>query len=215
MHLKRQEVPKSWPTYRKGTKYVVRPLAAPEKGVPLLLVLREMLKIARNRKEVKRAIFLKQILVNNNIPRDEKKSVLLFDTLSVIPTKKTYKLGLSEKGKFLLMEIKENEANKKIAKIVDKRMLKGKKVQLNLSDGRNLLSDINCKVNDSIIINFKEKKAEKCLPLKTGTQAIVFSGKHAGKMGEIKNIDLQKKIVKMESGAEKLNVLIKQIMVTE
>ena len=56
MHLKRQEVPKSWPVYRKGTKYVVKPGSALETGVPLLLVLRDMLHIAQNRKEAKRAI---------------------------------------------------------------------------------------------------------------------------------------------------------------
>ncbi len=216
MHLKRQGVPRSWPTYRKGTKYVVRPFSALESGVPLLLVLRDMLKIARNRKEAKRAIFLKHVLVNNRVPRDEKKAILLFDTVSVIPLKKSYRLGLSEKGKFELAEIKENEANKKVAKVVDKRMLKGKKIQLNLNDGRNLLSNIDCKINDSVLINFNEKKVEKCLPLNHGSRAIVFSGKHAGKIGEVKIVDLQKKIVEMESnGKEKLNVLIKQIVVME
>jgi len=213
MHLKRQEVPKSWPTYRKGTKYIVRPFSALGAGVPLLLVLRDMLGLASNRKEAKRAIFLKHILVNARVPGDEKKPVLLFDTVSVIPSGKSYRLDLTEKGKFTLAEIKAGEANKKAAKIVDKKVLKGKKMQLNFNDGRNLLSDIECKVNDSILINFKEKKAEKCLPLKTNSQAVVFSGKHSGKRGEIKNLDLQKKNVELETDSGNINVLIKQIIV--
>lgn len=213
MHLKRQEVPKSWPTYRKGTKYVIRPFSAQGAGVPLLLVLRDMLKLASNRKEAKRAIFLKQILVNVRVPRDEKKPVLLFDTVSVVPSGKSYRLDFTEKGKFTLVEIKPSEANKKTAKIVDKKVLKGKKIQLNLSDGRNLISEIDCGVNDSILIDFKEKGAEKCLPLKTNSRAVVFLGKHVGKRGEIKNIDLQKKNVELEAGNERLNVLIKQIIV--
>jgi len=134
MHLKRQEVPKSWPTYRKGTKYVVRPFSAPGAGVPLLLVLRNMLGLASNRKEAKRAIFLKHILVNARVPGDEKKPVLLFDTVSVIPSGKSYRLDLAEKGKFTLVEIKTSEADKKAAKIVDKKVLKGKKMQLNLKE---------------------------------------------------------------------------------
>lgn len=216
MHLKRQEVPVSWPTYRKGTKYVIRPENAGLKdGVPLLLVLREMLKVAKNRKEAKRAIFLKHILVNNSVPRDDKKSVTLFDTVSLVPSKKSYRLGLSDKGKFLLSEIKDAEANKKVSKVVDKRILKNKKVQLNLQDGRNLLSTVDCKVNDSLLINFKEKKAEKCLPLKAGAKATVFSGKHSGKSGVIKSVDLEKKFVELEAHGEKLNILIKQIIITE
>jgi len=215
MHLKRQEVPKSWPVYRKGTKYVVKPGSALETGVPLLLVLRDMLHIAQNRKEAKRAIFLKHILVNNKIPRDEKKAILLFDTVSIVPVKKSYRLDLSEKGKFTLKEIRENEINKKAVKVVDKRILRGKKIQLNLGDGRNLLSDIDCNINDSVLINFREKKAEKCIPLKPGAGAIVFSGKHAGKKGEVKTVDLQKKIVGLEVKNEMVNVLIKQMMVIE
>jgi len=215
MHLKRQEVPKSWPIYRKGTKYVVKPKAALEQGVPLLLVLRDMLHIVRNRKEAKKAVSSKQILVNNRIPKDEKKIIFLFDTISIIPLNKNYRLDLSEKGKFILKEINEKELNKKIVKVVDKKVLKGKKIQLNLSDGRNLLSDINCKTNDSLLINFKEKKAEKCIPLKQGMNAIVFSGKHAGKRGKIRDIDLQKKIIGLEVGDKIINVLIKQMMVTE
>jgi small subunit ribosomal protein S4e len=216
MHLKRQGVPKNWPVYRKGTKYVIRPSSNPEAGAPLLIVLRDMLNVVANRKEARRVIFLKQILVNNKFPTDEKSPLLLFDTLTIIPSKKNYRLSLSEKGKFEMVEIGENEINKKNAKVVNKRILRGKKIQLNLHDGRNLISDIKCVVGDSVIINFKEKKVEKCLPLKENSRAIVFSGKHSGKKGEIKKIDKEKKTLELETkDKEKINVLIKQVMVTE
>lgn len=216
MHLKRQEVPKSWPVYRKGTKYVVRPDANLETGIPLLVILRDILRIVQNRKEARRAIFLKQILVNNKIPKDEKSPVLLFDTISLIPAQKNYRLDLSEKGKFRLREINESEANKKPAKVVNKKILRGKRMQLNLQDGRNFLSDIKCGVNDSILINFKEKRIEKCLPLKEDSKAMVFVGKHSGKRGDIKTVDFKKKIVELETdGKEKINVLLKQIIVIE
>ena len=214
MHLKRHEVPKSWPVYRKGTKYVIRPKSDIESGIPLLVVLRDMLNVVQNRKEARRSIFLKQILVNNKIPKDEKKSLLLFDTMSLIPAKKNYRLDLSEKGKFQLKEINENEINRKAVKVVNKRMLKGKKVQLNLHDGRNILSDMKCEVNDSVLLNFSEKKIEKCLPLKENSEAVVFAGKHSGKRGNIKSLDRKKKIAEMEADKkERINVLIKQIIV--
>lgn len=216
MHLKRQEVPKSWPVYRKGTKYIVRPSFNLESSVPLLIVLRDILKLVQNRKEAKRIIFLKQVLLNNKVPKDEKIPVLLFDAISIVSAKKYYRLGLSDKGKFQLNEISEKESERKIAKIVNKKILKGKKVQLNFQDGRNILSNANFKINDSALINFREKKIEKFLPLKENSRAIVFDGKHAGKSGNIKSIDLQKKIAELETGnGEKINVLIKQIMVTE
>ena len=216
MHLKRQEVPKSWPIYRKGTKYVIRPDSNLESGIPLLVILRDMIKIVQNRKEARRVIFLKQILMNNKIPKDEKNPVVLFDTISLIPAKKNYRLDLSEKGKFELKEINESEINRKVVKVVDKKILRGKKVQLNFQDGRNILSDIKCGVNDSVLINFMEKKIEKCLPLKENSRAVVFAGKHSGKRGDIKSLDRKKKIVELETDdKEKINVLLKQIMVVE
>ena len=47
--------------------------------------------------------------------------------------------------KLNIEEIKESEANTKVAKIIEKKMLKGKRIQINLSDGRNFLSNINAK----------------------------------------------------------------------
>jgi small subunit ribosomal protein S4e len=215
MHLKRQKAPKSWPIYRKGTKYIVRPTFDVRKGIPILIVLRDLLKVAQNRKEVKKIIHSRNILINNKRVLDEKNSVLLFDTITLVPQKKNYRLKLSKKGKFEVQEIKDNEKNTKIAKIVNKRILKGKKVQLNLSDGRNLLSQIQCKVNDSVLINPKEKKIEKCLPLKEKVKVVVFAGKRSGEEGIIRKIDLGRKIAELDIDKKNVNVLIKQLMVTE
>ncbi|MBU2052791.1 MAG: hypothetical protein ABIJ14_01425 [Nanoarchaeota archaeon] len=215
MHLKRQKAPKRWPIPRKGTKYVVRPNFNPQRGVPLLIVLRDILKICQNRKEVKNAIHEKKILHNNKLATDDKNSALLFDTISIIPSKKHYRLVLSKLGKYSLEDIKESELNSKIAKIINKKTLKGKKVQLNLRGGGNFISDIKCNTRDSVVINFKDKKIEKCLPLKEKSKAVVFDGKHAGKHGEINKLMPERKMAGLIVDGEKINVLIKQLMVVE
>ncbi|MEK6830329.1 MAG: KOW motif-containing protein [Nanoarchaeota archaeon] len=214
-HLKRQEVPKNWPIPRKGTAYVVKPLSELSSSIPLLIILRNILNVAKNRREVKRSIHLTQILLNTKKVKDEKASLSLFDTLSIIPLKKNYRVELSEKGKFEIKEIKEGESNYKIAKITDKRTLRGKKTQLNLSDGRNFLSTIKCAVNDSGVINLKEGKIEKCLPLKENSRALVIAGKHAGETGVIRSIDKERKMVSLESKDASVNVLIKQLIIIE
>jgi small subunit ribosomal protein S4e len=214
-HLKRQEAPKNWPIPRKGTAYVVKPLAELSSSIPLLIILRNLLNIAKNRREVKRSVHLNQILLNTKKVKDEKASLSLFDTLSIIPLKKNYRVELSEKGKFEMKEIKEGESNYKVAKIVDKRTLRGKKTQLNLSDGRNFLSTIKCAVNDSGLINLKDGKMEKCLPLKENSRALVIDGKHRGEAGIIKSIDKERKMVRIESKETGINVLIKQLIVIE
>lgn len=214
-HLKRQSVPKSWPIPRKGTTFVVKPNFGFSRGIPLLIVLRDMLKVAKDRKEVKKAIHFKNILVNGREARDEKEGILLFDVITIVPSKKNYKLSLSLKGKFELEEIKESEVEHKVTKVIGKKILKGKKIQLNLSDGRNFLSDIKCETNDSVLIDFKKKKIEKCLPLKENSRVFVFAGKHAGATGKIEKIKEERKMATIESGSEKIHVLIKQFMVVE
>lgn len=210
-HMKRHQVPKNWPVYRKGTKYVVRSNSNPEKGVPILVVLRDMLKIAKNRKEVKKALNSKHILLNKKIVKDEKNPALLFDVVTIVPSKKDYRIVFSEKGKFKVEEAKDG--NQKVAKIVNKKTLKGKKTQLNLSDGKNFLSDIKCKVNDSALVDFNERKVKQCLEFKEKQKVVVFAGKHIGRYGVIEEIKPERKMVKLDIDGKKVNVLIKQIMV--
>jgi len=214
-HLKRQEVPKSWPIERKGTKYVVRANFGFEKGIPVLIALRDILKIAKDRREVKKALIAKNILSNNKVVIDEKNGLMLFDTLTIVPSKKHYRLNINEKGKFKLDEIKETEANKKVSKIIDKKTLKGKVTQINLMDGRNFISKNECKVGDSVLINLKDKKIEKIIPLKKGSNTMIFSGKHIGKTGMIENIDEKRKMAEIKSDNQKINVLLRQLMAVE
>lgn len=213
MHLKRQSMSKSWPVFRKGTKYIVRPRFDIKNGVPLLVVLRDMLKLAQNRKEVKRAIHKGNILLNKKPATDEKGSILLFDTISIVPMKKHYRLNLG-KGKFILDEINEKEVGKKIVKIVDKKILKGKRIQLNFSDGRNLFSDVKCNTGDSALVNIMEKKIDKIIPMKEKTEVFVFSGKHAGKTGKIIGIEKEKKTAEVSLEGKPVHVLIKQLIAT-
>jgi len=214
-HLKRHGIPKRWPIPRKGTKYVVRPHSKLERGIPILIILRDMLKVAQNRKEVKRALHEKKILLNSKIAKDDRNSAMLFDTISLVPSKKHYKLELTANGRFKLTEISEKDSSFKTAKVVDKKTLKKKRVQLNLWDGKNYLSDIDCNVNDSILINFKDKKVEKCLPLKEKSKVVIFRGKHAGKQGILRKLKPERKMASVTVDKEDINVLIKQIMVVE
>ena len=215
MHLKRQKVPKNWPIPRKGNVFVVRPSFNLDRGIPILIVLRDLLKIAQNRREVKRALHKKQILLNDKPVIDEKNTALLFDVIKVLPFKKSYRIELSENGKFKVNEIKESDSDKKISKVINKTILKGKKIQLNLSDGRNFISDVKCNTNDSLLINLKNKKIEKCLELKEKSNVIIFEGKHAGKKGKIAKINQERKMAEISIEKKLVNVLIKQLIVVE
>ncbi len=218
-HLKREQSPKQWPVERKGTTYLVRPSYNMEHGIPLLLVLRDVLKLAKTRREVRKALNAKQVLLNRKEVFDEGSSAVLFDVITIKSadgkSEKDYKVVIGKNKKFGVEEISDAEAEKKISKIVNKTTLKGKKTQINLSDGRNFISDMKCKVNDSVLIDLKSRKLEKALPLKENAKVMVFAGKHAGETGTIKEIEDKNKIAKIESEGKMVNILIKQLMVLE
>ena len=215
MHLKRQKAPKNWPIRRKGTAFVVSPASDIKSGLPVLIAMRNVLKIAQNRKEVKKAIYVKNLLLNQKVLTDEKHPLLLFDVLTIVPSKENYRLEISEKGKFELKKISEKEANKKVSKISNKKVLKGKKVQINLLDGSNYLFNEKCKVSDTCLVDLVKNKIEKILELKEGVNVLVIEGKHAGKTGKIQKLKLDRKMVKIKTKEEELNVLLKQIMVVD
>jgi len=215
MHLKRQKAPKKWPISRKENVFIVRPNSNIKNGIPVLVVLRDILKITQTRKEVKKAIHQKNILLNQKPLKDEKESATLFDIITIVPSKKNYRIDLSENRKFKVEEVNKNDSEVKVSKIIGKKTLKGKKTQLNLMDGRNILSEMKCKVNDSVIIKFNDKKIDKCLPLKEKSKVIIFDGKHMGKRGTIEKIIEERKMASVKCVTEKLNILIKQLMVLE
>jgi len=208
-------VPKKWPIPRKGSVYVVRPNYSLNNGIPILVILRDVLKVAQNKKEVKRAIHLREILINGKPVTDEKRAVTLFDVITIIPSKKHYIVELSKNRKFDVREIKESEANSKVSKIIGRKILKGKKVQINLNDGNNILSDAKYNINDSVVINLKNKKIEKHLPLKENAKVMIFEGKHAGQRGVINKIDSEHKTVELDIDGKKVSALIKQLIVVE
>ena len=213
-YLKRQAVSKKWPIPRKGTKYLIKPGAHEREGIPLLILLRDVLKVAGTRKEVKKALYDKNIIVNAKIAKDESQGLTIFDKITIVPSKKSYRMTLTLNGKFTAEEIPEDEAKTKTSKIINKTILRGKKIQFNLSDGRNVIYDKEGKTNDSLVLNLEKKTIESVLPLKENAKAIVIAGKHAGERGEIEKIDKKHNMVELKTKKGKSNILIKQIMVT-
>lgn len=213
VHLKRERAPKSWRTSRKGTSFVAMPVST--QGVPLVVALRDILGIVQNKKEVKKAIRSKSLLVNNKPVKEEGRGLSLFDTLSLVTSDTHYRINLSEKGKYKLEEIGKQEANKKISKITGKKMLKKGKIQANLSDGKNFLVDKKVNTNDSVQIDLKERKISKHIPLKENSKVVVFGGRHTGKEGEVESLDTESRKALVVHGEEKINVPLEKIIATE
>jgi small subunit ribosomal protein S4e len=186
MHIKKTKMPKSWPISRKGRgkRFVAVPSHSIKKGISLLFLLRDFLKIAKTRKEARFMTLGGLVKINNKIRKDENFPVQVFDTISLGKAKLNYRLEIINK-KFSLKEISEKEALEKIVKISGKSFISGEIIQMNLDDGENIITKEKFSVGDSVLLNTNESKIVKVLPLKEGANIEVILGKHAGEKGKL------------------------------
>jgi small subunit ribosomal protein S4e len=151
------------------------------------MVIRDMLKLVDNAREAKRALYEGKVLVDGKVQKDYKLPIGIFDVISVPLSNQQYRVLKDEKGMFYL-SLLEAGAVRKLARIENKTFLKGKKQQLNLSDGSNKLVEGEFKVGDSLVLSLPEKNIEERIGFEVGNLAMVVGGKHTGQTGKIKEI---------------------------
>ena len=120
--------------------------------------------------------------------KDHRFLVGLFDVLSIPEVKKHYRMVLDRKGRLSLSEITAQESALKLGKVVGKTMMKGSKIQFNLHDGRNIVSDAKAKVGDTFVLTLPQAMLAKVLPLKPGAKVFLTKGKHAGDVGVLREV---------------------------
>ncbi|KCZ73296.1 ribosomal protein S4E [Candidatus Methanoperedens nitroreducens] len=188
-HQKRIASPTFWPITRKTHTWVVGTNAgahSKETGVPLLIVIRDMLKIANNAREAKRIINEGGILVDGVARKDYKYTTGLFDIISLPALNEHYRVLLDANNRFKLY--KEGPDAVKLCRINNKTIIKKGTVQLNLHDGSNILASNDYKTFDTVILSLPDRKIIKHIPYKSGNLAMIVGGEHSGEVGKIKQI---------------------------
>jgi len=212
-HLRRLNAPKSWPIKRKSNKYLKRPNpgAHPIKlGIPMTILLRDILEVAKSNKEVKKILYNKEILVDQRRVKDPKFIVGLFDTITLL--KDNYRVMIGKNKKLSVIEIKGEESKLKLSKVTGKTKIKGK-TQLNLFDSRNILIDKDdYKTADSVLIDLPKQTIKEHIKFDKGVSVVLTGGKHMGDQGTIEDISSNKIIYKNKEG-EKIETLKKYAFV--
>lgn len=192
-HQKRLSVPKSWPVARKEQQYTVKAGAGPhgEEGVPLLILLRDVLGYVDSKKEARYALSQESVLINGETPSDVGRPVGMFDLVSFTEREEHYRVFPDEGGRLALTEIDAADTDGKLGKVTGKQQISGGQTQLALHDGRTLLTDDEAiSVNDSIVIGTEDAEILAHFPY--GTEALVTAvrGQHAGEIGTISDISV-------------------------
>jgi small subunit ribosomal protein S4e len=201
-HLKREASPDFWPIHRKEFTWAVKPRPGPHpihQSIPLTIIVREVLGLAKTRKEAKKIISQGKIIVDGKIRRDERFPTGLMDVISIPEIKKNYRVLPSEKGLFL-HPISKKEAKFKMCRIEDKKILKNGHIEVNLHDGRNILIHVENPQNpaedvykslDTLKISIPNQELIEHLRLGESMLASFVDGRNIGKYGTITSIEEQ------------------------
>jgi small subunit ribosomal protein S4e len=192
-HLKRLLAPKFWKVAKKERKWVVRPRAGPHKkleSIPLLIIIRDILKLTDLGKEARKIIKAKEILVDGKPRTDTKYPAGLFDSIIISKLKKQYRI-VPDKHGLSVIEIPKKESELKLCRIENKSLVRKGFLQLNLHDGKNILvkeKKSDYKTSDSLLIELPSLKINKHIKMERGATAIIIGGQNMGEVVKIKEI---------------------------
>lgn len=192
-HLKRLVAPRSWSIARKQNVWTTRPMPGKhslEGAIPISTILRDYLNVCDTNREAKYILNSGAVLVDQRAVRKPKYPVGLMDVISLPAMKRHYRTMIDDHGRLQFVEIKVAESQWKLLRVENKTVVKGGKVQLNLHDGTNMISDKKVKTGDVLQVSLPDLKIKKVLEFKEGSQAFIMGGAHVGSLSEIKGIEI-------------------------
>ncbi|SEH53287.1 MULTISPECIES: 30S ribosomal protein S4e [Halopenitus] len=195
-HQKRLAVPNSWPVERKTDTFTVKAGAGPhgESGVPLLILLRDVLEYVDTRKEARYALNQDSVLVNGDAVSDEERPIGMFDILAFTEREEYYRVFPDEGGRLALTPIDADAADGRLGKIVAKTTVAGGDSQLTLHDGTTLHVAADeagqYSPKDSIVVDNESKEIVAHFGYEEGALVTAVAGQHAGQIGTVETIDV-------------------------
>jgi len=190
--LKRIPAPKSWDIKKKIIRFTIRPFPGGpnyQEGLALGTIMRDYLKLVNTMREAKHAVNHQDVLINNHKKEDIHHIVGLMDVLSFPSLNKHFRLLINKKGKLQLKELSKEEIDICPLKIKKITYLKKGIEQINLANGRNILTkNKKFKPGDTLVLFNKDNKVKDHFKLEKGNFVFLISGKHVGERGTIEHI---------------------------
>lgn len=185
--LKRTEAPAFWPIERKTHVWTARSIAGPHglaESVPLSIVVRDILKLAETAREAKRIVKAGKVLVDRRRASEHNLPVGLMDVVEIPEIKKHYRVVAGDRG--LVLRETGSDTDKKLCKIRGKTTLAGNRMQLNLHDGRSIIStEKGYRTGDSVVIKLPGQEITEHIKMEPGSLALITGGRNRGKLGKV------------------------------
>ena len=197
-HLKRLASPEYWPLHRKEHPWAPKPNPGPHPSsncLPLEVIVRDELGLARNRREVSKIVSGGKVKVDGRGRLERNHPAGLMDVVEFSDANLAYRM-LPLKGKGLgLVKISKEEAKFKLCKILRKDTVPKGLVQYGTHDGRNLTfpatdpQSSEFSTNDTLRISIPTQRVLNHMKFEKGNYALVTAGRNMGKIGKI--VELQ------------------------
>jgi small subunit ribosomal protein S4e len=187
--MKRLTAPRSWPVPRKTNIWIAKPSPGPhgiQESMPMVVVLRDLLKLADTAKEAKRILSNHDVLVDGRVVTDYKFPIGLMDVVSIPKVNLHYRMMIDRNGKFRLVKVPEGRQGWKLCRIEGKTTVPGGKTQLNLHDGRNLLvAKDSYTAGDVLKLEVPSQKILETYKIAKGNTAVIIGGSNVGDLAVI------------------------------
>jgi small subunit ribosomal protein S4e len=222
-HVKRTAAPKTIPiSDKKSRLWITKTSPGPhpkKQSMPLLVLLRDVLKVAETGREIGKVLSARAILVDGKPRTDKDFPVGFMDLVSIPSAKKAYRMVVDYKGRLVPIECKDS--NTKLVKVTGKTTVKGGKLTIHLHDGKCMFADNNVKVGDSLTISLPKLQLKSHLKLHKGARCIIREGKHAGTIVKLKDIitrqagKVPEALVQAEDGGDEFITVAKYLFVVD
>jgi small subunit ribosomal protein S4e len=169
--------------------FAPKPSSGPHKlreCLPLIILIRNRLKYALTKREVKMIVMQRLVKVDGKVRTDDSYPAGFMDVISIEKTNETFRLLFDTKGRFAVQRISPAEAKYKLCKV--KKVSVGPKVVpfLTTHDGRTIrYPDPSIKIHDSVKIDLESGKITSFLKFEIGNLVMITGGYNQGRVGVI------------------------------
>jgi small subunit ribosomal protein S4e len=192
--MKRYAAPRALKLPRKSYVWTTKASPGPhpiEMSIPLRSIIRDYLLKGRTAREVDSALSQGNILVDRKVRRDPSFPVGLMDVVEIPSLNRSYRLLLDHRKRLILVEIDPAEASVKLCKVTNKKIVRGKKIQLTFHDGKTIVGDLKeFRTGDVAKLSLPDLKVLERLPFEVGAMALITGGNNVSKIGRIAEIKL-------------------------
>lgn len=192
-HLKSLAAPEHLGIPRKTRYWTTKSRPGPHpfgSAVPLLNVIRDMLRYADNAREAKIIIHNGEVSVDGVTRKDHRFPIGIMDVISIPTLGENYRVLPTKKGRLVLHPIDESEKDRKPCKILVKTSVRGGRTQLCLHDGTtlHLANEHDYRVGDTLLIELSSRKPIAHIPFKPGKLGLIVHGANVGRLFTVKEI---------------------------